>query len=80
MHHFTGSQYLAIAIANAFGLDKKTWNQRLAWVAENRDNLKTLQRQAKEPAMFFAAVQALEDAEAGKPSGFPISLDATSSG
>ncbi len=80
MQKLTGRQYLAIAIANAFGLDKKTWNQRLAWVAENRDNLKSLQRQAKEPAMFFAAVQALEDAEAGKPSGFPISLDATSSG
>ena len=80
MQKLTGGQYLAIAIANAFGLDKKTWNQRLAWVAENRDNLKSLQRQAKEPAMFFAAVQALEDAEAGKPSGFPISLDATSSG
>lgn len=80
MQNLTGKQYLAVAISNSYGMDKKTWNQRLAWVAENRDNLKSLQRQAKEPAMFFAAVQALEDAEAGKPSGFPISLDATSSG
>lgn len=80
MQQFTGLDYLKIAISNSYGMDKKTWNQRLAWVAENRDNLKSLQRQAKEPAMFFAAVQALEDAEAGKPSGFPISLDATSSG
>lgn len=77
---FTGRQYLQIDIASNFGLDKKTWNQRLEWFAENEDKLDTLVNQADNPALFFAGVQAWKDVRAGKSSGYPISLDATSSG
>jgi hypothetical protein len=77
---FTGKQYLQIDVAGAFGLDKKDWEERLAWVQEHHDDLESLEKQAKEPAMFYAATKALRAAERGEPSGFPISLDATASG
>lgn len=77
---FTGKQYLKIDIANNFGLDKKTWNERLAWVDAHEDVLEGLLQQAAEPALYFAGVQAYRKAQRGQPSGYPISLDATSSG
>jgi len=80
MQRFTGRQYLAIDIANNFGLDKKTWNERLDWFHKNEPRLMELLPQAAEPALYFAGVQAWKDTKAGKPSGYPISLDATASG
>lgn len=80
MQSFNALQYLKIDIASAFGLDKLTWNQRIAWFDENTDNMGDLVTQAKEPAMFYAGCKAYNDALAGKPSGYMISLDATSSG
>lgn len=77
---FTGKQYLQIDIANNFGLDKKNWNQRLAWFQENEDNLENLIKQADEPALFYAGVQAWRATQRGEATGYPISLDATSSG
>lgn len=80
MQTFTGRQYLAIDIANNFGLDKKTWDQRLSWFEDNQDNLMELLPKADEPALFYAGVKAYYDVLHGKPIGYPISLDATSSG
>ena len=80
MQLFTGLQYLMIDIANSFGLDKKTWNERLEWFDRNQNNLHDLMSQAEEPALFFAGVQAYEMALAGKAIGYPISLDGTTSG
>ena len=80
MQLFTGLQYLMIDIANSFGLDKKTWNERLGWFECNQNNLHDLMSQAEEPALFFAGVQAYEMALAGKAIGYPISLDGTTSG
>lgn len=77
---FTGKQYLQIDIANNFGLDKKNWNQRLAWFQENEDKLEDLIKQADEPALFYAGVQAWRATQRGEATGYPISLDATSSG
>lgn len=80
MQRFTPKQYLQIDIANNFGLDKRTWNERLAWFEENQGKLHELLPKAEEPALFFAGIQAWEAFQKGEPSGYPISLDATSSG
>ena len=77
---FTGKEYLKIDIANNFGLDKEDWDVRLAWFDENEGRLDTLVKQAEEPALFFAGITAWQKVCKGEPIGYPISLDATSSG
>lgn len=80
MQLFTAKQYLAIDIANNFGLDKETWDDRLAWFKENKENLKGLIKSAEEPALFYAGVNAYYDMLANNPIGYTVALDATSSG
>ena len=77
---FTGMQYLQIDIANNFGLDKQDWNTRLDWFDENQEKLLSLVPQAKAPALFYAGIQAWNQAQQGLEIGYPISLDGTSSG
>lgn len=77
---FTGMQYLQIDIANNFGLDKQDWNTRLDWFNENQEKLLSLVPQAKAPALFYAGIQAWNQANQGLEIGYPISLDACSSG
>lgn len=80
MQEFTGLEYLKIDIANLFGLDKKTWQERLSWFNENQDNLYSLIDQADEPCQFFAAIKNYEKAINGEVCYKPIALDATFSG
>jgi len=80
MQHFTPSQYLKIDIANSFGLDKKSWIERINWFDANESKLNEITYQAEEPAMYFAGLLAWEAFKQGQPSGYPVSLDATSSG
>ena len=77
---FTGKEYLKIDIANNFGLDKKTFEERIAWFDQNEHKLGALGRQAEEPALFYAGSVAWEKTKQGQASGYPISLDATCSG
>lgn len=77
---FTGMQYLQIDIANNFGLDKQDWDVRLNWFNGNQEKLLSLVPQAKEPALFYAGVQAWNQAQQRLEIGYPISLDACSSG
>lgn len=80
MQTFTGMQYLAMDIASNFGLDKLDWDQRLAWVAEHEEQLEDMLPKAETPALYYAAVQAYRATQRGEPTGYPISLDAASSG
>lgn len=80
MQLFTPSQYLKIDIASQFGLDKASWDERICWFDQNEGKLDDLVNKAENPALFFAGTRAWKDYKAGVPSGYPISLDATSSG
>lgn len=80
MQKFTGKQYLQIDIANNFGKDKLTWDERLAWFNNNESNLEKLADVAESPALYTAGVKAWREVQKGNPIGYPISLDATSSG
>ena len=80
MQLFTPREYLKIDIANNFGLDKENWDTRINWFDDNESRLDELLHQAEEPALFYAGVQAWKKVKAGLPIGYPISLDATSSG
>jgi hypothetical protein len=77
---FSGKEYLKIDIAGSFGLDKLSWDERINWFDDNETKLQALVPQADEPALFYAGIRAWEKAKVGKPSGYPISLDATCSG
>lgn len=80
MQKFTAREYLKIDIANSFGLDKISWDDRIAWFNDHESVMGELIHQAKEPALFYAGCKAYINAEAGIPTGYMISLDATSSG
>jgi hypothetical protein len=73
-------QYLKMDVAAHYGHDKENWDVRLNWTELHDSELEDLVPYASTPAMYHAAVQALRLAQAGKPSGYPISLDATASG
>jgi len=79
MMKFSALEYIKIDIANNYGLDKKSFRQRIAWVDSIKD-LRSKVAQAEKPAQFLAGVLALEDALAGRPSGFLVELDACASG
>ena len=80
MQKFSGKDYLKIDIASNFGLDRALWDERLEWFDKNQHHLLDLLPQAKEPALYYAGVLAWAEVTGNKPSGYPISLDATSSG
>ena len=67
---------LYIAIANHAGKDKLTWQKRLDWFSkQDIDNIKW-----DKPILGRKAIRALRDTVDGKPTGYVMSLDATSSG
>jgi hypothetical protein len=79
MRPYIPTEYVKIDIANCYGLDKKTFEQRIAWVDSIKD-LRKLVPKAENPVGFLAAVNALEDAKNGVPSGHLVELDAAASG
>ena len=71
-----GLPNLYIAIANHAGKDKLTWQDRYDWaIMQDLNSINW-----DEPILGRKAVRALRDTEKGKPSGYTMSLDATSSG
>jgi len=82
MQLFTGVEYLKMDIANNFSgdLDKMDFQDRLAWFNDHENNLDALVAQADDPALMYAGIMAYRAYQNKKPSGYPISLDACSSG
>lgn len=73
-------QWLAVNVANYFGMDKKPFNERIQWVKDNLDSLELLADKADDYPLFIKAVKDLRDALAGKPVGTIVFLDASCSG
>lgn len=71
----TNAGNMAIAIANHAGKDHLTWEERIAWTLNTDQSLEW-----KEPILGRKALRALNDMRNGQPSGYTMSLDATSSG
>ncbi|WP_052209178.1 DNA-directed RNA polymerase [Acinetobacter sp. A47] len=81
MKTFTGIEYMAIDIANHFGLDKKPFEYRIQWVKDNLHQLEDLQDQVDEdPILYAKAVMAFRRALNGEEVGHMPSLDAVCSG
>lgn len=80
MKQFNPMQYLAIDIANNYGLDKLNYEDRIKWVKDNINYLEEYQDQAEEPILYYKAVKALRDVQAGKPIGHVVALDSVNSG
>ncbi|AMD43437.1 hypothetical protein ZC03_060 [Pseudomonas phage ZC03] len=80
MLNLTPKDFLYSEIAGRFGKDKESWENRLLWCLLNIDHLEELASEAKEPILYQAAVQALRDVEAGKPTGYPVMFDCSASG
>lgn len=85
-----GLYWLKVHIANTYGLDKASYEDRVAWVDANtpailrwaEDPITYLKEwnEADEPLLFLAGIQALQGHFKGLPVHIPISLDATCSG
>ena len=71
-----GIANLYIAIANHAGKGNLTWQERIDWASKQNYGLIDW----KEPILGRKAVRALKDTKACKPSGYVMSVDATSSG
>jgi len=78
---FTGIEYIKIAIANAYGYDKLTWDKRLEWFDFTvTHGIDYFLKNAAEPLLMQKALNAYRDAIAGTPTGYIMGLDATASG
>lgn len=80
MQEFNGMDYLRIDIAGSYGLDKLTWDERLAWFRNHENKLETLWEKADKPAMYLAGIDAYKKALKREPTGYMVNLDATHSG
>lgn len=77
---YTPIQYLAIDIANHYGLDKLNYEDRIQWVKDNLQNLENHQTKAEEPILYIKAVKALRDSMQSIPTGHTVALDSVCSG
>lgn len=80
MQTFTGWQYLLIDAANAYGLDKDTFDVRIQYIESNLDDLEALADKADNKALYLKAVQAIRKAQKGIPTGHLVGLDGVCSG
>ena len=84
-----GIHWLAVHGANCFGQDKVSFEDRNSWVYENDAAIKACAEdpynnnwwtKADDPWMFLAFCFEWNNAEVGKPSHLPVSLDGSNNG
>lgn len=80
MKEYLPLDYLAIDIANHYGLDKLLFEDRIQWVKDNYAQLEQLADKADVKPLYLKAVHELRNVVAGKPTGHIVQLDATCSG
>lgn len=81
MEKFTAFEYVMIHAANAFGLDKKLFGERIEWCKRNGKNLRKLVDEAGDKPQFMRAVLEIERIKNGqKFTNMRMGLDACSSG
>lgn len=80
MQTFTGTEYLKIDIANCFGLDRLTWEDRIHWFNNNEPDLEALAAYAKNPILYRKGVRAMRKVQSNEPVNHIMGLDATASG
>lgn len=80
MQEFTGFQYLLVDLANHFGLDKLTFEERIQWAHSVLDNLEAKAEQAESPLLYSKCVQSIRKAQQGLPTGHIVAMDACCSG
>ena len=79
---FTPLEYLKIDMANNFSkkLDHSNFEERINWWDENQNRLNLIIDEAKNPALFYAGLQAYKCYKSNTDTGYLIGLDAASSG
>lgn len=77
---FTGWEYLLIDAGIHVGLDKKLFEERIEWATQNLEQLEDFIDEADDKERYTKAVMAIRKAQAGKPMGHRVGLDASSSG
>lgn len=80
MKQFNPMQYLAIDIANHYGLDKLNYEDRINWLKAHINNLEDYTATAEEPLLYAKAVHALREVQQGKPTNHSVAFDAVCSG
>lgn len=82
MELFTGEEYIKIAVANHYGLDKKLWNERIDFTNSHTidELMKLSYEEAEEPILMRKAIRALEASNNDQAVTLPVALDATASG
>lgn len=80
MKFFTGWQYLLIDAATQFGLDKLTFEARIAWTEDHLNELELHAQHAETKPLYMKAVQAIRKAQQGIPTGHMVGVDGACSG
>lgn len=80
MKKYSGWEYLLIDVANQYGHDKMTFEDRIKWATNNLNNLEQLADQAETKPLYAKAVMAIRKAQQGIPTGHLVGLDACCSG
>lgn len=80
MQTFTGWQYLLIDLANAFGLDKLLFEDRIKWAETNLHQLESLADTAESKPLYMKAVLDIRKVLKGEPTGHLVGMDACCSG
>lgn len=73
-------QWMLVDVANQFGHDKMTFEDRINWAENNLNSLEAMTDKAETKPLYVKGVMAIRKAQKGLPTGHMIGLDACCSG
>lgn len=80
MELFTGWEYMLIDLANAYGLDKDLFEDRIDWANRHMHELEAIAGAADDYPLYCKAVMAIRAVQRGEPVGHTVAMDAVCSG